>query len=122
MAADRTPAETILAAVAKLRERAEKAAPGPWNVDGPFWWGPELTGDGVQPSSTISDPDRVSLALIPSPLPDAHPRSEESAHWIAMMSPALAGPLARVLDEHRAAYCTPGCSVLEIARTLLGEA
>jgi hypothetical protein len=80
-----TPAEELRAAATKLRETAAKATPGSWTAR-------EHSSDIFADSS---DFEWVAEALIPH-----EPAiSRGNAAWIALMSPVIAEPIARVLDE-----------------------
>lgn len=118
-----TPTETLRAAAAKLREIADKATPGPWS---------RYANLGYAVFSEAFDPD------VPDGVGDVTNGSpgEADADWIALMSPAVAEPLAAWLDGcagEAAAMSHPGhwgiCDepdsvqhAIAVARAVLGEA
>lgn len=93
------PAEQLRAAAAKIRETAAKATPGPW-VDMsteedsiyPRWiMGPPTVPDDPW---SFTEPIKVTGDLV-----DHEIVSREDTAWIALMSPALAEPLAAWLEK-----------------------
>jgi hypothetical protein len=92
---EKTVAGELREAAAKLREKASAAPAGPWNVDGPWWWDREPAT-----CSTVltTEPDRDAVAVI-APEYNRHPKAENAAPWIALVSPALAEPLASWLES-----------------------
>ena len=84
-----SPSETLRAAATKLRETASKATPGPWQI------GPEF-GDMV----TSPEPNwNGNPTVIASDLADGHPGFDwNNVAWVALMSPAVAEPLAAWLE------------------------
>lgn len=95
---EKTVAEELRAAARKLRDLAAKAPEGPWSWDGPIW------GDGPDGPDTstliVTDPKRETVVLLPfAHEPFRHPRAEEAAPWIRMMSPVVAEPLASWLEK-----------------------
>jgi hypothetical protein len=117
-----TPAEELRAAATKLRETASKATPGPWRVGG----GTSI-GVGIEPHSrgsfaydaivaeATSEEDRENdvetafgwdrVVEVGTPAADAE--------WIALASPALAEPLADLLDSIAAEWDKPPCDAPE---------
>ncbi|MEV0831508.1 MULTISPECIES: hypothetical protein [Streptosporangiaceae] len=91
-------AEEIRAAASKLRATAEKAAPWPWNLDGPWWW--DVAGGPAEATTVISTPSRDAVVVVPPPRGQvaADGKAEGGALWIALVSPALAEPFAALLD------------------------
>ena len=83
-----SPAEELRAAATLLRETASKATPGPWTVH-------TIAGIG----RTVNDPEG-SLSI---PVGTSWVSADDGA-WIALMSPAVAEPLAAVLDDQAATY------------------
>jgi hypothetical protein len=119
-----TPEATLKAAAAKLRETAAKATPGPW------------TAQEVPDEAYVEIMAGTEVAV-------AHAVCEHAAtwgaaadaDWIALMSPALAEPLAagleltaehwrpeRDLAKHYPARHAMQQEALTAARTILGEA
>lgn len=85
-----TPAEELRAAATRVREVAKEATPGPWRIDAecsdmvispePAWTGgPTVIAGDLHDGTPIGDWDNVA--------------------WIALTSPALAEPLADLLDD-----------------------
>ncbi len=62
-----SPAESLTAAASKLRATAEKAAPWPWNLDGPWWW--DIPGRPAEATTVISTPARDAVVVVPAPGP-----------------------------------------------------
>ncbi|MEU4410682.1 hypothetical protein AB0F88_39780 [Streptosporangium sp. NPDC023963] len=93
-----SPAEVLRAAASKVRATAKKAAPWPWNLDGPWWW--DVAGGTAEATTVISTPARDAVVVVPPPRGQvpADGRAEGSAAWIALMSPALAELLAAWLE------------------------
>lgn len=67
-----TPADELRQAAATLRDLAGKATPGEWKVN-------DLFGDSV--------------------MGIAYDMGEDDAVWVATMNPAVAEPLAKLLDR-----------------------
>jgi hypothetical protein len=118
------PAETLRAAAAKVRETGAKATPGPWTA--------QEVPDEVYVEIMAGTEVAVAHAVCEHP---AAPGAAADAEWIALMSPALAGPLASRLDAAADAYellttqygispedAVAGVSAsLAMARAILGE-
>ncbi|MFB4306915.1 hypothetical protein [Actinomadura sp. GTD37] len=83
-----SPAEELRAAATLLRETASKATPGPWTTrevpDEPY--------AEVMAGTEVAVAHAVSEHL-------AGPGAAAEAEWIALMSPAVAEPLAASLEE-----------------------
>ena len=87
-----TPAATLRAAAGRVRKLAHEATPGPWaepyyddNPGDEGWW--VLNGrEGMREHAVV-----VTFAL--------NPHAEADARWIAAMSPAIAEPLAALLES-----------------------
>jgi hypothetical protein len=95
---EKTVADELKAAAAKLRDLAARAPRGPWEWDGPIW------GDGPDgPDTTtliVTNPEREAVAVFPfKHEPNRHPAAEDAAPWIRMMSPVVAEPLAAWLES-----------------------
>lgn len=134
-------AEELRKAAARLRETAAKATPGPWahvstSADGirPRW----IIGPPTEPDDPWSAADVVAvtgdmaqaLADITEP---GQLISDGDMDWMALASPALAGPLAAWLEaaaldlgeSENLAYCDEPDSVrhaLAVARAITREA
>ncbi|MET8334412.1 hypothetical protein [Streptosporangium canum] len=101
------PSEQLRAAAARLRETAENATPGPWQVGNG-----EVIGLGIEQTGRGSFSYTAQLVQV---LDDAT-RDEENygghdlgsteadAAWIALASPMLAEPLAALFDHYAAKY------------------
>lgn len=90
------PAEELRVAAALLRAAAAKATEGPWE-----WQNYPDTHDLVHPTGTAEGPSHPRNVL---KCPTEHwPPNAADAHWIALMSPIVAGPLASWL-EYEARY------------------
>lgn len=111
-------------AAAKLRETAAKATPGPWQFV------PDLYGDRGAITSASPAAEGWDTLIIDVPNDSEQPAAE----WIALVSPALAEPLAVVLEEAARRYewfvesgakpehAAPTMEYeLAVARALLGE-
>jgi len=90
--------EELLAAARRLRETAAAATPGPWedcsDPDGGAW--PRYVVGSVRDE----DPQSTEVLRVHESV-DEHVVTREDTAWIALASPALAGPLADWL-EHEA--------------------
>jgi hypothetical protein len=120
MTITRTPAETLRAAAARLRELATAATPTPWTVsiehiaEHRTW----IEGEPDQDGHSIAEVHRCS----------DHPgREQPDAKWIATMSPATAGPLADwldttadLIDSEPTRPVTPKRPALDLAKLILG--
>jgi hypothetical protein len=114
---ERTTAETLLAAAARLREIAARATPGPWDYD---------RFEEAAPWEVIapSGDDLEDVAVCSA----ENGRVEANAWWIATVHPGIAEPLAQLL-EIEAATARVGFEDYEdyypatvaVARLILGE-
>lgn len=107
MAAPTTPAEELRAAARLLRETASKATPGPWHdfsTDEDGAW-PVMVIGAAGPAD-----DRGQDVLIVHETVDEEIVATEDAAWIALASPALAEPLAAVLDDHAQDHSSYDCT------------
>lgn len=82
-----TPAEELRAAAKLLRETAEQATPGPWGVE-------SVASESI---GVLSYPAHAFVATIGVRTADESVTAD--AAWIALVSPALAKPLAAWLDS-----------------------
>jgi hypothetical protein len=97
-----TPAEELRAAAALLREKATEATDGPWEIEYSY------AGDRPQALFRMNPdhPDDVDEALGVGVM-------DEPADnvWVALMSPAMAEPMAAILETcARMAYLWAGTS------------
>ena len=106
-----SPAETLRAAAAKVRDTASNATPGPWECDGigDYGW----TVRDVSPFGTFAIETEDSE------------QGQADAEWIALMSPAVAEPLAAHLERLADMALLTGAPVmreaLALARKILGR-
>jgi hypothetical protein len=110
-------AERLRQAASLLRERAEAATPGPWQLDGPFWW----RGGDTNPDCTTvitAGVDRLPVVVLPEDR-DRRDTSDADAAFIATASPAVALALADWLDDQvdRWGWTNPA---LAVADAILG--
>ncbi|MFI7691742.1 hypothetical protein ACIBQ6_21925 [Nonomuraea sp. NPDC049655] len=95
---EKTVADELREAAAKLRETAKAAPPGPWGVNGPWWW--EVTHYEQDVTSCIvTDPGNEPIAVLAPPY-NRHADAEKAAPWIRLVNPLLAEPLASWLEEY----------------------
>jgi hypothetical protein len=85
-----TPAEELRAAAALLRERAAKTSGGTWTAEyldqHNCWWVDHRTETSDSTTyGTVADLESIDMA--------------GNAAWIALMSPAVAEPLAALLES-----------------------
>ena len=91
---EKTLAEELREAAAKVRRLAKAAPPGPWGINGPWWW----DGASQPATSCIVTGSNEPVAVLPPPY-NRHPDAEHAGPWIQTMSPLLAEPLASWLEE-----------------------
>jgi hypothetical protein len=99
-----TPADELRSAATLLRETASKATPGPW--ERPLNTRHKHIVTAAKPDDergryTDGRPEKVVVALIETWSNGAHVRRRNGRdlEWIALMSPAVAEPLAAWLEE-----------------------
>lgn len=93
-----TAADEIRQAAAKVRETAKRATPGPWAAS-PVWSPRSSVTSAVY--SLAEDAGTVASEVVASGLAKAKHGGITNPHnalWIALMSPALAEPLAAWLE------------------------
>lgn len=112
--ADRTPAETLRAAAAKVREVASPTVPGPYTS---HWIKGRVAGAVYR--------GQVHLATTQERIGTPRPHM---ADWVALMSPLLADPLARWMEHHAVEedadecfFIDVECPALHAALVILGE-
>lgn len=98
-----TPAEELRKAAATLRELAAEATPGPWDVVNEMepWDTPAADVANVHGRDRRDGTYDWKWSWVVAS-PDGHPdpcMKVENARWVAALSPAVAGPLARWLDD-----------------------
>ena len=91
---EKTIASELREAAAKVRRLGKVAPPGPWGINGPWWW----DGAGQPATSCIVTGGNEPVAVLPPPY-NRHPDAEYAGPWIQTMSPLLAEPLASWLEE-----------------------
>lgn len=99
---EKTLSDELREAAAKLRETVKDAPPGPWGVNGPWWWDVSRHEQDVT-SCIVTDPGNEPVAVLAPPY-NRHSGAEKAAPWIALASPALAEPLASWLEKAAAWY------------------
>lgn len=107
--AQRTPAQHLAVAAARLRDLAQHTSVGPWYADG---------GDGVYAHGAPGQGCPPVFTDGRTPYADIQ--------WIAALGPTIAAPLAALLDDAAAAATAgnyPGFyhHALAIARSINGE-
>lgn len=96
-----TPSGELREAAALLRSRAGKATPGPWTAGEPW----QITGnpDPVQTVTAVGEHhqhvDVAGYRVQTEDYGDDGGIDPGDAEWIAMMSPAVAEPLAAMFDH-----------------------
>lgn len=126
------PAETLREAARIIRETAQHATPGPWHIAFsrvyPRWV--IATPEGRESERWATDVIKVSSKEITTVAAIA----DADLNWIALANPAIAAPLADLLDAMAAVYDAEGgdqvaaaglyqklvVSALEIARVIAG--
>lgn len=94
---EKTIADELREAAARLRETAKDAPPGPWGVNGPWWW--EVTHHEQDITSCIvTEPGNEPVAVLAPPY-NRHPAAEKAGPWIRLVNPLLAEPLASWLER-----------------------
>jgi hypothetical protein len=94
---EKTLASELREAAVKVRRLAKAAPPGPWGVNGPWWWESTHYEQDIT-SCIVTDPGNEPVAVLAPPY-NRHPAAEQAAPWIRMMSPVVAEPLASWLEE-----------------------
>ncbi|HEY9372559.1 hypothetical protein [Streptomyces sp.] len=94
---EKTLASELREAAVKVRRLAKAAPPGPWGVNGPWWWEATRYEQDVT-SCIVTDPGNEPVAVLAPPY-NRHPAAEQAAPWIRMMSPVVAEPLASWLEK-----------------------
>ena len=99
-------AETVLTRhetpdVAELRRLAEAATPGPWYLDGPWWYGDD---DSAYCISTAEDAGRIAVTIAPPRYIFGGEREvrDANARFIAAANPAVVLALLDKLDAAEA--------------------
>ena len=111
-----SPAETLRAAAKLLRKRGKEATPGPWDdhsADGSAW--PILIHGG--PIKDDPTDRRDTVIKVHESIADEEIVAPDDAAWIALMSPAVAEPLAAWLE-----HAATDLETAEIAATKWGDA
>jgi len=94
---EKTIADELREAVARLRETAKDAPSGSWGVNGPWWW-----DRGDQPANAtsciVTEPGNEPVAVLAPPY-NPHPAAEKAGPWIRLVNPLLAEPLASWLEQ-----------------------
>jgi len=83
-----TPAERLIAAADLLDKRAGEATEGPWNVDGPWWWGDTCA------AMVTAGLARDAVVIAPQGATDANTR------YIATMHPEVGRAVAKVIRAY----------------------
>jgi hypothetical protein len=113
------PAALLRQAAEKLRETAKHATPGPWSAE-------ESTEYGFR----VGTADQKAWVAWTGEYDDEPVESRADARWIALMSPALAGPLADWLESEASYWANVYVGqpmpprdhlALAVARTILGK-
>ena len=97
--AETVPARHETPDVTELRRLAEAATPGPWYLDGPWWYGDD---DSAYCISTAEDAGRIAVTIAPPRYIFGGEREvrDANARFIAAANPAAV--LALLADTERA--------------------
>lgn len=94
---EKTLASELREAAAKVRRLAKAAPPGPWGINGPWYW--EVTHYEQDVTSCIvTEPGSEPVAVL-APPHNRHADAEQAGPWIRMANPLLAEPLASWLEK-----------------------
>jgi hypothetical protein len=125
---DRTPAETLTAAVTRLRERSIGVTAGPWTHNPDLVWNASPHFD----QEFVGAPAEYGTVIVAATGKPTDPQALADADWIALMHPAVGLALADWL-AHEASYqlhldetgqdgAEDSTHALAVARAILGEA
>lgn len=103
-----TPADELRQAAATLRELAAKATPGPWRYNPEKYYREPKTLRFEE--AVFAGPAGMDATTIALTGETDDPQGMSDAAWIATMSPAVAEPLARWLDNEMVLATAGGVS------------